>query len=197
MIEILADGNGFAALAPGDSVDIDIVLTIRGIDSGFAFANLFFDDDDNASDGEIGVTSSTQPLDGVYDDAAFSLPADLSWNEGNEYGLVYGLQGGDEFGTGSYVLSTITVTHEGNAMDGIVPVTFELGVRSPQVYTSDFVQYEWGTGLDGVEPDMLDPGVGGAAAPFVITLIPEPTWGGVLLLATALVWLRDPHRSTR
>ena len=51
-----SNGKGSVDLAPGESVEINIMLIIRDIDPGWAYANLALDDDDQEMNGEINVT---------------------------------------------------------------------------------------------------------------------------------------------
>ena len=195
LLELQADdGGGTITLAPGDSDDMSIMLTIRDIDTGFAFANVFLDDDDNLSNGEVDVTVMTNGIGTIYDQRAFSLPADISFNLNNEYALVMGSgpdgQGETNWGPGTYLMQTLTLTHNGASESGGVPVTFEKGARAPQIITAlpDFIIYEWSLGLDNVMPNFSDPGVGGEGNPFNINFIPEPAsltlvaLGGLALL---------------
>ena len=169
------DGGGTITLAPGESDDMSIILTIRDIDDGFASIRVSLDDDDNFSGGEVDVTGLT---DGIR--TLFELPTDISWNQENEYELFMGFgpdgDGQTNWGPGTYLTQTLTLTHNGASESGSVPVTFEKGARAPMIGTAapDFINYAWGFGLDNVIPNFSDPGVGGDDNPFTINFIPEP-----------------------
>ncbi len=195
LLELQADdGGGTISLAPGDSADMSIILTIRDIDDGFAFAVVFLNDDDNLSNGEVDMTAWTEGIGTTYDHHLLRLPADLSHDMYNEYALIMGSgpdgNGRTTWGPGIYLLETLTLTHNGASESGTVPVTFEKGIRPPQIITAlpDFIIYEWGLGLDNVMPNFSDPGVGGEGNPFNINFIPEPAsltlvaLGGLALL---------------
>ena len=175
-----ADGSGSLDLAPGDSGDMSLMLIIRDIDSAFAFTNVFLDDDDNFSGGEVDVTGLTDGIGTFYDRTLFELPTDISWNQENEYELFMGFgpdgDGQTNWGPGTYLTQTLTLTHNGASESGSVPVTFEKGARAPMIGTAapDFINYAWGFGLDNVIPNFSDPGVGGDDNPFTINFIPEP-----------------------
>lgn len=175
-LDLLSGGWPTIDLAPGESVELDIIIDIRGLDSGFAFAAIFLDDDGNNSDGPIEVTALEQGLSGpdvVYDRGGFTLPADLSWDIENEYQLIMGRVDGENWGPGTYVLDTLTLTHTGSETSGVVLVTFEEGGRQPHVFTSRFISYIW-TPEPPSEPfpNMLVPLTGAADNPFVINLVP-------------------------
>ncbi|MCH7721380.1 MAG: hypothetical protein IH988_10415 [Planctomycetes bacterium] len=178
-------GQGSVDLAPGESAEINIMLTIRDIDPGWAYAILYLNDDDQLTNGEIDVTELAPAGDPgpYYDRRGFTLPADLSWDSGNEYILIMGatLDGTGLGGDGTeatFILDTLTVTHSGSSTEGTVPVTFEKGGRAPQLFTEDFLLYAWGFGFDGVIPNFLDPGVGAEDNPFIINLVPAPECEG-------------------
>ena len=83
----------------------------------------------------------------------------------------------------------LTVTQTDVAEGGPVPVTFEKGARAPSIFTAEFIQFPWGTGLDNIIPNFADPGVGGEDNPFIINVgVPEPAslalvaFGGLALL---------------
>ncbi len=188
-------GDDYIALAAGDSGDMNIMLTIRAIDTGFAFANVFLDDDDDQDNGLVDVTALTEGIGTIYDRTAFEpLPADISWDQsGHEYGLIMGSGPGDgqNWGPGTYVLDTLTVTQTGKSGPP-VPVTFEKGARAPSIFTSDFIPYPWGLGLDNIIPNFADPGVGGEDNPFTIYLgIPEPSALVLMALGGLVVWRRS------
>jgi len=182
------DGGDHLLFAPGDSGNMSVVLEIRPIDTGFAFANVFLNDDDNSSNGEVDVTGLIDGIGTIYDRTAFDLPADISHDINNEYGLVMGSgpEPGENWGPGTYTLDTLVLTLNGT-LDGKVDVTFEKGARAPHIFTAAFVQFPWGVGLDNVVPNFADPGVGGEDNPFQIK-IPEPAslaliaFGGLALL---------------
>lgn len=175
------DGSGAIELAPGETASISIMLTIRDIDSGFAYANVFLNDDDNEAAGPLSVTELADGFVGsdiVYDRSAFELPADISHNGDNEYGLVMGRRDGDDWGSGTYLLDTLTVRHDGEATSGTIEITFEQGSRSPQVFTADFTQYSWYPCDWPPCSNDLESGVGGADNPFMVNLIPGPPCDG-------------------
>ena len=179
-------GQGSVDLAPGESADIKIMLTIREIDPGWAHAIVALNDDDQLTNGEIDVTELAPIGDPgpFYDRSGFTLPADVSWDVGNEYYMIMGAtyEGGINLGGDgtevTFVLDTLTVTHNGSSTEGTVPITFELGARKPQVLTEDFEAYIWGLGFDGEMPMFMDPGVGGEDNPFIINLVPPPECEG-------------------
>ena len=125
-------GQGSVDLAPGESADIKIMLTIREIDPGWAHAIVALNDDDQLTNGEIDVTELAPIGDPgpFYDRSGFTLPADVSWDVGNEYYLIMGATyegGGNLGGDGTevtFVLDTLTVTHNGSSTEGTVPITF-------------------------------------------------------------------------
>ena len=186
------DGGGKINLAPGDSDNMSLMLTIRDIDTGFAFANVFLNDDDDSANGQVDVTALTEGIGTVYDRSAFSLPADISHDVNNEYGLIMGKgpdgDGSSNWGPGTYTLDTLTLTLNGVSTSGTLDVTFEKGARQPQIFTADFLAYVWGIGFDGIIPDFADPGVGADDNPFRVNFIPEPAslalvaFGGLALL---------------
>ena len=189
-------GGATLDLASGDSGDINIMLTIRDIDTGFAFANIFLDDDDDQADGVVDVTALTEGIGTVYDRTAFEpLPADISWDQsGHEYGLIMGSgpDDGENWGPGTYVLDTLTVTQTDVAEGGPVLVTFEKGARQPQIFTAGFALMPWGFGFDSVIPDFADPGVGGEDNPFTINVgIPEPSTMVLVVLGGLAAWRRN------
>ncbi len=182
-----ATGEGTLGLAPGETGDMSLMLTIRDMDTGFAFLNTFLDDDDNLHDGIMEVIEVTHGLSGpdvIYDHGSGILPYDISWDVNEEYALIMGRIDGKNWGPGTYLIDTLTLLVDGIPTQDTVPVTFEEGARAPQLFTTDFAQFRWGEGLDGILPDYLDPGVGGETDPFIINLIPEP---GTLLMLVACV----------
>ena len=198
-----ADGSGQLELAPGETGNMSIVLTIRDIDTlGFAFTYVFLDDDDNWEDGEVNVITVTEELVGTYDDSAFTLPADISHDVNNEYSLIFGNQEGS-FGPGTYILTTLTLRHDGMSKSGEVPVAFEKGFRAPGIFTEDFVPYIWDIGFDNIVPHFSDPGVGGYKDPFLVNFVPEPAslalvaFGGLALLRRRSGMQRGGFRAER
>jgi len=193
LLELQADDGGSTiTLAPGDSRNMSIILTIRDIDDGFAFANVFLDDDDNLADGEVDVTGMTDGIGTFYPRIGFTLPADISHDLENEYALIMGSgpdgDGSTNWGPGIYLLETLALTWNGQDPIGTAPVTFEKGARAPGIFTADFIQYVWGLGFDNIIPNFADPGVGADDNPFNINFIPEPAslalvaFGGLALL---------------
>ena len=183
------DGGGKITLGPGGSDNMSIMLTIRAIDSGFGFSNVFLNDDDNSANGTVDVTNASGGLGSIYDETSFTFPADISHDVMNEYALIMGNgDGGSNWGEGTYTLRTLELTNNGGATSGSVPVTFEKGARQPQIFTVDFVGYVWGVGFDGIIPNFSDPGIGGDDTPFEINFVPEPAslalvaFGGLALL---------------
>ncbi len=185
------DGGGKLDLLPGESGNMNIVLEIRAIDPGFAFANVFLDDEDNQGDGKLDVVDLiqgfTEPDSVIYDRGAFTLPADISHDLGNEYGLIMGRTDVTNWGPGTYTLDTLVVMNGSDEL-GEHPITFEKGARRPHIFTFDFVPYIWGLGFDNVIPGYSDPGVGAEDNPFMINNVPEPAtlalmaFGGLALL---------------
>ena len=53
------DGSGKLDLTPGETGNLHIILEIQAIDTGFAYANVFLDDEDNDGDGKLDVVSWT------------------------------------------------------------------------------------------------------------------------------------------
>ncbi len=186
------DGGGTINLVPGESGNMSIMLEIRAIDTGFAFSNVFLDDDDNAANGPLDVTALTAGIGTVYDHTSFDLPADISHDLENEYALIMGSgpdgDGSTNWGPGIYLLETLALTWNGQDPIGTAPVTFEKGARAPGIFTADFIQYVWGLGFDNIIPNFADPGVGADDNPFNINFIPEPAslalvaFGGLALL---------------
>ncbi|MCH7700181.1 MAG: hypothetical protein IID37_00710 [Planctomycetes bacterium] len=191
-LENAEDGGSSMDLAPGESKNINIVLEIESIDTGFAFVFLVFDDDDNDSNGEVDVTVLVPgfPEGGVkevtYDRSAFDLPADISWDvSGAEYRLNMGRIDSGAWGPGTYVLDTLTLTHNGQTTNASVPVIFEVEFldgptpRPPSIVTEDSLMMPWGLGLHGIIPDHADPGVGAEDNPFIINLVSCQGDGGI------------------
>ncbi len=182
-----AGGSGSLDLAPGQSGDMSLMITIREIDlGGFAFTFAFLNDDDDTANGEVDVTGLTEGIGSIYDRDAFVLPADISWAVNNEYGLLMGNGPdgpGSAWGPGTYVLDTLALTHNGASTEGTVAVTFEKGGRAPQIFSDQLTLYAWGFGFDNIIGGFADPG-----APFEINLVPEPAslalvaFGGLALL---------------
>ena len=192
-----ATGEGTLALAAGETGDMSLMLTIRDIDTGFAFLTTFYDDDDDENGGIMEVVDWTPGFSGpdvVYDETGQWLPYDISHNLNNEYGLVMGRTDGKNWGPGTYLIDTLTLLVDGIPTQDTVPVTFEEGVRAPQLYTADFSQLPWGEGLDGILPDYLDPGVGGELDPFIINLIPEPVPLTVVVMGVLAILRRRARR---
>jgi len=187
-----ATGEGTLDLAAGETGDMSLMLTIRDMDTGFAFLFAFLDDDDNASDGIMEVIEVTH---GLREPAKYSHtgggspPQDISWDVQDEYGLNMGRTDGMNWGPGTYLIDTLTLLVDGIPTQDTVPVTFEEGARAPVLFTADFKVFPWGEGLDGILPDYLDPGVGGATDPFIINLIPVPATLIVVVMG-ALATLR-------
>ena len=183
-----ATGEGTLDLAAGETGDMSLMLTIRDMDTGFAFLFAFLDDDDNASDGIMEVIEVTH---GLADPAVYSHtgggspPQDISHNVSSEYGLNMWRMDGLNWGPATYLIDTLTLLVDGILTQDMVPVTFEEGARAPHLFTADDSRMPWGEGLDGILPDYLDPGVGGATDPFIINLIPEP--GTLLMLVACLI----------
>ena len=72
------DGSGSVALSPGESVDVSILLEIRAIDAGFAYATVFLNDNDDQVAGPLSVTDLADGFVGPdidYDRTAFANPA--------------------------------------------------------------------------------------------------------------------------
>ena len=180
-----AKGRGSVDLAPGESVEINLMITIRDIDAGFHSGHVFLNDDNNFGAGEMQVTAVApdgDPDDNgiIYTRSDFELPADISWDDGNEFRTLFLTAdhidiGGD--GTeATFVVDTLTVTHNGSSTEGTVRLTFERGARSPLMIfvnlLGGFSAYIWGVGLEGVIPNFMDPGIGGENNPFIINLVP-------------------------
>lgn len=181
ILSLEADGGGSTIdLAPGETAHISIRLFLHDIDTGFAFATVYLDDNDDEGDGPLSVTELVPGLDGpgvFYDRSAFKLPADISHDDGNEYDLVMGDSGGPGWGVGTYIIDTLTITHNGDETSGTIELNFELGLRLPEILTVDLDEYElhcdW-----GVCPNSLTLGVGGENNPFIVNLIPGPRCDG-------------------
>ena len=175
------DGSGAIELAPGETANISIMLTIRDIDPGFAHANVFLNDDDNEADGELNVVSLIEGIGECHDHSGFELPADISHNGENEYGLVMGCKDGRNWGPGTYTLESLTISHNGDSTAGTIEITFEGGARAPQVFTADFTQYVYCDPTCCDFPpcsNFLKPGVVAEGNPFIVNLIPGPPCDG-------------------
>ena len=134
-----ATGDGTLDLAAGETGDMSLMITIRDIDTGFAFLNTFYDDDDDENDGILEVIDWTPGFSGrdiVYDETGQWLPYDISHNFNNEYGLVMGRTDGKNWGPGTYLIDTLTLLVDGIPTQDTVPVTFEEGPRAPALYTA-------------------------------------------------------------
>lgn len=59
-----ATGEGTLDLASGETGEMSFMLTIRDMDTGFAFLNVYLDDDDNANDGIMEVIDAIHGLKG-------------------------------------------------------------------------------------------------------------------------------------
>lgn len=173
------DGGSELLLGPFETGRMHIVLEIQSIDTNFAFANVFLDDGFDEEDDELDVIGLIQgfhePLgDLVYDRSAYDLPADISHDGENQYGLVMGRQDGAGWGPGIYMLDTLIILNDSDAI-GEHSITFEGGPRAPYIATAALLGMPWDTGMAGRIPDFADPGVGSEDMPFMITTIPEPT----------------------
>lgn len=179
-----ADGSATMDLGPFEKGDMNIMLEIRPFEF-FAFANVFLNDDNDEADGKLDVQDLTPgfPVDeGFYDRAGFALPADISWDGNNEYGLIMGRIPPGDWGPAVYVLDTLTIVNNSGDTEGVHPITFEKGERAPGILTSAFDPFVWGLGLDGVFAFFADPGVGAfgdgpgspSYNPFIINNVPEP-----------------------
>ena len=160
---------------------------------------MFLDDDDNQHDGIMEVVDQIPGLSGPdvrYHRTGSFLPYDISYDFNMEYGLVMGRTDGMDWGPGTYLIDTLTLLVDGIPTQETVPVTFEEGPRSPQLYTHRFIQSPWGEGLDGILPDYLDPGVGGETDPFIINLIPEPVTLTLVVIGALAILRRRDRRST-
>ena len=181
------DGSGKLDLGPGESGEVSFNLEIQSIDVyGFFQVGAFLDDEDNQDDGELDVVDLMQGFEEPADDLVyvrdFTLPADISHDDNNEYGLLMARTDGVFWGPGSYTVDTLVIMNHSDEV-GEHPITFEKGDRAPAIYNSSFLGlYPWGFGLAGVFPHFADPGVGGADNPFMINTIPEPTTLAVVAL---------------
>jgi len=195
------DGGSKLDLAPGQTGNMNMSITIRDIDvnlggggGGFAFVNAFLNDDNDDADGKINVVEVISgfpeggPEEVVYDRDPFVLPADISWNQNNEYGLIMGRVDGGFWGPGTYLLDTLVLLNDSDSTEGEKPVTFEKGGRAPHIFADLNILYAWGLGLDNIIGGFADPGVGAEDNPFIINNIPEPSalalmaFGGLALL---------------
>lgn len=190
------DGGSKLDLGPlgsgNETGNMNLMLTVRDMDeldfAGFAFANVFLNDDNDEADGKLNVIEVIQGFDEpvgeiVYDRDAFTLPADISWALNNEYGLIMGRVDGGSWGAGTYLLDTLVILNNSDDTEAQVVVTFEKDGRSPQIFNGNQAMYAWGFGFDNVIPGFSDPG-----EDFVINNVPEPAtlalmaFGGLALL---------------
>ena len=171
------DGSEAIDLAPGETANVSILLTIRDIDPGFAYANVFLNDDDDEADGELNVIGLIEGTGECHDHSGFELPADISHNGENEYGLVMGCKDGEDWGPGTYLLESLTIRHDGDSTSGTIEITFEISERSPEILTSDFEEYDLYCDWPPCS-GYLELGVGGLANPFIVNLIPGPPCDG-------------------
>ena len=177
LLSLDADGSASIDLAPGESADISIMLEIRAIDPAFSYATVFLNDDDDEANGELNVTELTTGIGICYDHSGSVLPADISHDDENEYGLVMGCEDGGSWGPGVYTLETMTITHNGQATSGTIEITFEMSDRSPVVMTSDLEEYD--VHCHGRPyPGCLELGYGSETLPFIVNLIPGPPCDG-------------------
>ena len=187
------DGTGRLDLLPRETGNVNIIVEIQDINVlGFGFANVFLDDENNQGDGQLAVVELIQGFDEPADDLTyfrdlFTLPADISHDLNNEYGLIMGRTDEGGWGPGIYTVDTMVIINGSDEL-GEHPITFEKGARAPQIWKRGFASFPWGLGLAGIIPHFADPGVGGADNPFMINTIPEPAsltlvaFGGLVLL---------------
>ena len=186
------DGGSTMDLAPGGTGTMNIMLTVRHIDevdfAGFAFANVFLNDENDFADGKLNVHEVISgfpeggPEEVVYDRDGFVLPADISWNQNNEYGLLMGRVDGGSWGEGTYVLDQLVIINDSDSTEGEKPVTFEKGGRAPHIFAGNLALYQWGFGSDNIIGGFADPGVGAEDNPFMINNVPEPATLAVVAL---------------
>jgi len=171
------DGSDTVELAPGETLNLNVVLIIRDIDPGFAYADVFINDNDNEGAGPLNVISLTEGIGHFYDRSGFELPADISHSGANEYGLVMGREDNDDWGPGTYTLDTLVIRHDGEATSGAIELTFEVSDRSPIVLTSELDAYDlycdWPPCGTALELAIGDPGT-----PFIVNLVPGPGCDG-------------------
>ncbi|MCH7702583.1 MAG: PEP-CTERM sorting domain-containing protein [Planctomycetes bacterium] len=178
-----ADGTGSMDLGPGETGSLNLMLHMEGYDTDFAYVTVFLDDGDDLGDGPLDVVEVIAGLEGpdvFYDRSGFTLPADISFDGNNEYGLIIERTDGDGWGTGTYVLDTLVILNDSDEL-GEHPITFEEGDRAPLVFTSDLVWFPWNFNFP-LSPDFLDPGIGAEDNPFIINTIPEPATAVLLAL---------------
>ncbi len=177
LLSLDADGSASIDLAPGESADISIMLEIRAIDPAFSYATVFLNDDDDEANGELNVTELSTGIGKCHDHSGFVLPADISHDDENEYGLIMGCEDGEGWGPGVYTLETVTVRHDGEATSGTIELTFEISERSPKILTSDFLEYDLYCDFPPCFAQ-LEFGTGGLANPFIVNLVPGPPCDG-------------------
>lgn len=186
-----ADGTGSMDLGPGETGSLNIILEIEPWDTNFAYATVFLDDGDDLADGPLEVVEVIAGLEGpdvFYDRRGFTLPADISFDGNNEYGLIIERTDGDGWGPGTYILDTLVILNGSDEL-GEHPITFEEGDRAPQVFTSDLVWFPWNFNFDLI-PNFLDPGIGAEDNPFIINTIPEPATAVLVALAGLALLVR-------
>ncbi|MCH7720736.1 MAG: PEP-CTERM sorting domain-containing protein [Planctomycetes bacterium] len=179
-----ADGTGSMDLGPGEVGSLNLMLEMRPIDTDFAYVTVYLNDGDDQGDGPLEVVEVIAGLEGpdvFYDRSGFTLPADISFDGNNEYGLIIERTDGDGWGPGTYILDTLVILNGSDEL-GEHPITFEGGERAPLVLSSDFVVFPWNFDFDYL-PNFLDPLVGAEDNPFIINTIPEPATAVLVALA--------------